>query len=283
MFPAPFDYRVASSLEEAVGLLAELGEDARILAGGHSLVPLMKLRLAEPKVLIDLGRLRDLAYVRAEDGVVRIGAMTTHAEVEWSETLAQLVPLLPEVARVIGDPQVRNRGTVGGSLAHADPGADLPAAVLALDAGLRLVGPDGERTVPAREFFLGVFTTALAPAEVLAEVVVPVPPSGSGQAYVKFPHPASGFAVVGVAVVLSPESVRVGITGASSVPYRARGVEASLAGRPPTPETIAEAAAHAADGVDLLGDIYASSAYRAHLARVGTRRALETATARAGP
>jgi carbon-monoxide dehydrogenase medium subunit len=280
MFPAPFDYRVASSLEEAVGLLAQFGEDARVLAGGHSLLPLMKLGLAEPKVLIDLGRLRDLAYIRAEDGVVRIGALTTHAKIEWSERLAEVVPLLPEVARVIGDPQVRNRGTIGGSLVHADPRADFPAAVLALDAQLRILGPSGERMVAASEFFQGVFTTVLRPDEVLVEVVVPLAPEGSGSAYVKFPHPASGYAVAGVAAYFDPDGVCVGITGASATPYRARAVEQALADNRNL-DGIAAAAALAADGVDLTGDLFASSAYRAHLARVCTRRALETAVARA--
>ena len=280
MFPAPFDYHVASSLEEAVGLLAQFGEDARILAGGHSLLPLMKLRLAEPKVLIDLGRLRDLAYIRTDGGVARIGALTTHADIEWSQVLAEAVPLLPEVARVIGDPQVRNRGTIGGSLAHADPSADFPAAILALDAQLRILGPSGERTIGANEFFRGVFTTALRPDEVLMEVLVPLAPEGSGAAYVKFPHPASGYAVAGVAAYLAPDGARVGITGISAIPYRASAVEQALA-EDPNLDDIAAAAALAADDVDVTGDLFASSGYRAQLARVCTRRAVEMAAARA--
>lgn len=280
MYPAPFDYRVASSLEEAVGLLAEFGEDARVLAGGHSLLPLMKLRLAEPKVLIDLGRLRDLAYIRIEDGVVRIGALTTHAKIEWSERLAEVVPLLPDVARVIGDPQVRNRGTIGGSLAHAAPGADFPAAVLALGAELRILGPSGERTVPASEFFRGMFSTALRCNEVLVEVLVPVAPNGSGSAYVKFPHPASGYAVTGVAAQVETDRVRVGVAGAAATPYRAGGVERALLGSL-NGRDIAAAAALAADNVDLTGDLFASPTFRAHLTRVCARRALEMAVARA--
>ncbi len=278
MIPAAFDYLRPGSLDEAVGLLSK-HEDAKVLAGGHSLLPAMKLRLAQPRVLIDIGRIADLRYVHEKDGRIAIGAMTPHAEIEASGLLREACPLLPEVAPLIGDPQVRNRGTIGGSLAHADPAADWPAAILALEAEIEVAGPQGRRTVAAADFFVDLFQTALRPNEILVEVRVPR--TGKSVAYAKFAQKASGFAICGVAAVVdrAKSAARVGITGVASKAYRATKVEAALRGKL-TPEGAAAAAAKAAQGVDPLGDIHASSGYRAHLATVYTRRALEQALSR---
>jgi carbon-monoxide dehydrogenase medium subunit len=277
MIPAPFDYHRPGTLEEAVALLARHGEDAKVLAGGHSLLPAMKLRLAQPKVLVDIGRIPGLSYVREQEGRIAIGAMTTHREIESSVLLRQSCPLLSEVAAVIGDAQVRNRGTIGGSLAHADPAADWPAAVLALDAELEAAGPDGTRVVPARSFFVDMLQTALAPHEILREIrVAPTPRS---VAYEKFAQKASGFALCGVAVAVENYAARVAITGVAPKAYRASAVEAALRGKFSASQ-IPAASGKAAEGVEPLSDIHASAEYRAHLARVLTRRALEKALAR---
>src|SRR6516225_3368092 len=199
MIPADFDYIAAKSLDEALSLLAKHKNEAKLLAGGHSLLPAMKLRLAQPKVLIDLGRIKELSYVKEEGGQIRIGAMTTHFQIETSEVLHRACPLLPETASNLGDMQVRNKGTIGGSVAHADPAADWPAAVLALNAEFVAVSAKGERVIKAENFFVDLLTTALEPNEILREISIAVP-KGADQAYVKFRHPASGFAVVGVAV-----------------------------------------------------------------------------------
>lgn len=279
MYPASFEYLRPSTINEALTLLSRHGDDAKLLAGGHSLIPAMKLRLAQPKVVIDIGRIGNLSYIRKTDGVIAIGAMTSHRDVVMSNLLQDRCPLLPETAASIGDVQVRNKGTIGGSLAHADPAADYPAAILALDAEVRVVGPRGERTITADGFFVDLLQTALAPDEILVEVRVPVTPLSV--AYVKTEQKASGFALAGVAAVISPRGVRIGITGVARAPYRARGAEDLLAGEGSmTREAIARAATHAADGVEPLGDIHASSDYRAHLARVNTRRALELAAKR---
>src|SRR5206468_12764710 len=261
--------------------------DAKILAGGHSLLPAMKLRLAQPSVLIDIGRIRDLAYIREENGQIRIGAMTTHFQIEASERLCDICPVLPEAAAQIGDTQVRNRGTVGGSLAHADPAADWPAVMIALKAEIVAVGGSGERVIAADDFFVDMLTTALDAGEILREIRLPVPAGRYGQAYVKAAQPASGFAVVGVAVHLvrdaggDCESISVGITGVASKAYRAAGVEAALVGSSLDEQAIAAAAAMAADGVTINGDLYASEGYRTHLAQVYTRRAIQAAAERA--
>ncbi|HYX70301.1 MAG TPA: xanthine dehydrogenase family protein subunit M [Terriglobales bacterium] len=281
MIPATFDYESPRTLGEALALLAARGEEAKLLAGGHSLLPAMKLRLAQPPALIDLGRIPGLAYIREAHERISLGAMTTHAAVADSDLLHSGCPLLAETAAAIGDVQVRNRGTLGGSLAHADPAADYPAAILALDAELVTISEKGERVIKARDFFTGMFTTALRPDEILIEVRVPKT-GAAGTAYKKFHHPASGFAVVGVAAVVRIkagriESASVGITGVAERAYRATAVEQALRGQ----ASIADAAAHAADGVEALGDHFASSEYRAHLAAVFTRRALEEARARA--
>lgn len=268
MIPAPFDYVRPSSLSEALDLLAKHGEDAKLLAGGHSLLPAMKLRLAQPTILIDIGRLEDLRFIRAEGDRLAIGALSTHGELEASELLRTACPLLAETAALIGDVQVRNRGTIGGSLAHADPAADWPAAMLALGADLELVGPEGRRTVPAEDFFVDLLQTALAPGEILTSLRVPR--TGPTVAYEKFAQKASGFAICGVAVV-QDQGIRVGITGVAPKPYRARAVEEAFA------RGLPDAAEHAAQGVEVMGDLHASPEFRAHLARVYTRRAIARA------
>lgn len=286
MIPAPFDYVAPATLDEALSLLAERQDDAKILAGGHSLIPAMKLRLAQPAMLVDIGRIRDLSYITEGDGQIRVGAMTTHYQLESSERLREICPLLPECAAAIGDVQVRNKGTIGGSLAHADPAADWPAAVIALRAEMVVTSARGERTVPADDFFVDMLTTALLPDEILREIRVPLPPHGTGQAYTKVPHPASGFAVVGVAVTLARgadgncQGAGVGVTGAAAKAYRAAGVEDALNNHALDGQAIAAAAAHAADGVDANSDLYASADYRRHLAVVYTRRAVEAAASR---
>lgn len=279
MHPAPFDYVRASSLAEAIALLARHGDDAKILAGGHSLIPAMKLRLARPSVVIDIGGVADLAYVR-EGAPIAIGAMTTHRAIEASPLLNERCPLLPQVASQIGDVQVRNRGTIGGSLAHADPAADWPAAMLALDAEIVLAGPSGTRTVKAADFFTGVMQTAIGPGEILCEMRVPA--TGRGVAYVKTEQKASGFALCGVAAVVDAkaQAARIGITGVGATAYRASAVEQVLAGRPINAGAIASAATRAAEGVDPLSDIHATAEFRANLARVNTARALTSAAGR---
>ena len=277
MIPAQFDYVAPKTLDEAVRLLAERPDDAKILAGGHSLLPAMKLRLAQPGLLVDLGRIRDLSYITAENGHIRIGAMTTHYEIESSALLAERCPLLPETAKHIGDVQVRNKGTLGGSLAHADPAADWPAAILALGAEIVVAGPGGERTIGSDDFFVDLMTTALGPNEILREIRIPVPRAGTGAAYLKVRQPASGFAVVGVAACVSGTDARVAVTGISAKAYRATAVEQAYAAG----ADAATAAARVADGVDVNGDLYASADFRRHLARVYTGRAIEAAASRA--
>ncbi len=286
MIPTQFEYVSATSLDDALGHLARHKDDAKLLAGGHSLLPAMKLRLMQPQVLIDLGGIKDLAYIREEGGQIRIGAMTTHYQIESSDLLRRVCPLLPETAVNLGDLQVRNKGTLGGSLAHADPAADWPAAILALDSELAVKGSKGERTIRAADFFVDLLTTALQTGEILREIRIPKPSGRVGQCYLKFRHPASGFAVVGVAANVTLDgagkilSAGVGITGVGPKAYRARGVEDALRGQMPNEKTLGAAAAHAADKVEANSDLFASSEYRRTLAQVYTRRALETAVSR---
>ncbi len=288
MFPASFGYFAARSLEEALELLTKHGEDAKLLAGGHSLIPAMKLRLASPRYLIDIGQVPGLSGVRIDGKTLVIGALTVHADVASSDLVRKHLPGLADAAAVIGDVQVRNRGTIGGSVAHADPAADFPVILTALNAWFVLVSPSGRRTVPADGFFIDFFTTALAPNEVLTEIRVPLPPSGSGTAYVKLPHPASGYVVVsaGVLVIRQPsgqcKSARVAIGGLGSGPLRAVATETALQEQPLTPEVIAAAASKAAEGADPDDDLYASADYKRHMATVYTRRAIEKAVRRAG-
>jgi carbon-monoxide dehydrogenase medium subunit len=283
--PESFGYHAPATIDEALALLREHGDDAKLLAGGHSLLPAMKLRLAAPAQLIDLRRLQgELRYLRDDGDHLAIGALTTHSELVAAPELAASAPLLAEAAATIGDVQVRNMGTLGGSLAHADPAGDLPAAVLAAGATLVLRGPGGERTLPADAFFLGFFETALEPDEILTEVRVPRELGGSS--YQKFAHPASGYAVVGVGALLERDgervsACRVGVTGLSGEAYRAEAVEGALLGRAFDAALAAEAAALVADGAEPLGDPFASEEFRSHLAVVTCRRALQTAWERA--
>jgi len=287
MIPAAFDYEAPATLEEAVSLLASDPDGAKILAGGHSLIPAMKLRLAQPQLLVDIARIKLLSYIREDGDQILIGATTTHYQLESSNLLKQICPLIPACAASIGDVQVRNKGTIGGSIAHSDPAGDWPAAMLALDADLVLVGPNGERTVKAANFFVDLLTTDLQPGEILREIRVAKPSGRFGQAYQKVPHPASGFAVVGVAVNLalnddgSCKAAQIGVTGVDVKAYRAKSVEAALAGKILDEQTITDAAAHVCDGVDPNADLYASGEYRCHLAQVHTRRAIEAAKANA--
>jgi len=286
MIPSSFDYIAAKTLDEAISLLAKHKDDAKILAGGHSLLPAMKLRLMQPKVLIDLGRIRDLSYIKEEGGQIRIGAMTTHFQIEISDVLRRSCPLLPETATHLGDMQVRNKGTIGGSLAHSDPAADWPAAILALGAEIVATSAKGDRVIKATDFFVEMLTTSLQPGEILREIRIPAGKGKIAQAYVKVRHPASGFAVVGVAVNLSIDggkcqSAGIGITGVSPKAYRAAKVESALEGNAIDAKTLSAASAHATDGIDINSDLYASAEYRKQLATVYTRRALELAASRA--
>jgi len=280
MIPAAFDYVQPKTLDEALAALAS-HEDSKVLAGGHSLIPAMKLRFAQPKTVVDLSRIADLSYIHEHGDQVAIGAMTTHYDIESSALLADKCPLMPEVAAQIGDVQVRNKGTLGGSLVHADPAADWPAPILALDAEMEIAGLGGRRTVKARKFFVEMMQSAVRPDEILVEIRVPV--TGRNVAYVKFAQKASGFAIAGVAVVvvdLAQNTVRVGVTGVAPKAYRAAAVEKALRGKTVTADAIQAAAAKAARGIEPLNDIHASAGFRAHLACVNTRRALELAAAR---
>lgn len=279
MIPATFEYLRPQTLDEALSLLGE-HEDAKVLAGGHSLIPAMKLRLAQPKTIIDIGRLADLSYLREQDGRIVIGALATHYQIESSPLLRDQCPLLSEVAPQIGDVQVRNRGTLGGSLVHADPASDWPAAILALEAELTIAGANGRRTVSAIDFFVEMMESAVQPNEILCEIRVPK--TGRSVAYVKSAQKASGFAIAGVATVVDKarRTAAIGITGIAAKPYRATAVESALAGNGLTMQSVAAAAAKAAENVDPLSDIHASAEFRAHLAQINTRRALELALSR---
>ncbi|HEX9548384.1 MAG TPA: xanthine dehydrogenase family protein subunit M [Acidimicrobiales bacterium] len=268
MIPAKFDYQRAGSAEEALSLLGQYGDDAKLLAGGHSLLPLMKLRLAAPAVLVDIGRLSDLSYVREDGDSIAIGALTRHRDLETSPVLAEHVPLLARAASFVGDPQVRHRGTIGGSLSHGDPASDLPAVVLALGGTLVARGPGGVRSVGAGEFFKGFLETALAPDELLTEIRVPKV-GGAGWSFQKFNRRAQDWAIVGVAAVHNG-TTGVALVNMGSTPVRAGAVESALA----SGASAAQAAAHAADGLDPPADLNASPEYRRHLAEVLVRRAL---------
>jgi carbon-monoxide dehydrogenase medium subunit len=282
MFPAEFDYKAPASLNEAITALRNSPDDTKALAGGQSLLPLMKLRLAGPKTLVDLRNVPELRGIRSDGSGVIYGAMTTYFQAIDSPITQSKTPLVIQALRQVGDPQVRARGTIGGSLAHADPAGDLPAVALALNARMHAVGPNGERDIASSDFFTDLLTTALGATELLAWVRfegTDLPRTGT--AYVKHRHPASGYAVVGVAAVVmldangAVQEARVGITGAGTHAARARGVEQALAGQ--SLSAAAAASAHAADGLDLLSDYYASAEYRAHLARTLTLRALNQA------
>jgi carbon-monoxide dehydrogenase medium subunit len=273
MIPAAFDYVRAGSVDEALAALAEHGDDAKLLAGGMSLLPLMKLRLATPTVLVDVGRVSDLAHVTDGGDHIAIGALTRHRELETSELLARECGVLRAVAAEVGDNQVRHRGTIGGSTAHGDPASDLPAVLLALDAILVARGPGGERTISASEFFHGFLETALAPDELLVEIRVPKT-GAEGFSYQKFNRRAQDWAIVG-ALAVRNGSTRVALVNMGTTPLRARGVEEALSGG----ASAADAAAHAAEGTEPPTDLNAGPEYREHLARVLVRRALEAAGA----
>jgi aerobic carbon-monoxide dehydrogenase medium subunit len=280
MIPVAFDYVRPATLDEALSLLARHGEDAKVLAGGHSLIPAMKLRLSQPKVVVDIGRIGNLRSISELDGKIVIGALTTHYEIESSDLLARSCPLLREVAGEIGDVQVRNKGTIGGSCVHADPAGDWPAAMLALDAEFEIAGPGGTRSVSADNFFVDILTSAIESGEILTSIRVPT--TSKTVAYVKFAQKASGFAIAGVAAVVDKarKVVAVGVTGVAAKAYRAAGVESALRGSDLSAAAIETAAQKAADGVDPLSDIHASAEFRAHLARVLTKRALALAFSR---
>jgi carbon-monoxide dehydrogenase medium subunit len=265
VIPAQFGYRRASSVDEALALLGEYGEDAKLLAGGQSLLPLMKLRFAAPEVLVDVAQIRELRYVRVDGDTVRIGAMTRYHDLHSDEVLREHAPLLAHAAGVIGDPQIRHRGTIGGALVHADPAADLPAAVLASDGVLVVSGPSGTREIPVTEFFLGPFTTPVRPDEMLVEIRVPSR-AGIGWGYEKFTRRSIDWAIVGVAALGSS----VALINVAGTPVRATAVESALAAGT-SPEQAAELAS---EGLSPADEPHASSAYRKHLARVLTARAL---------
>lgn len=308
--PAAFDYHRATTVDEAIALLHQYGEEAKLLAGGHSLLPAMKLRLAQPEHLIDIGRISGLSYIREDNGAVAVGAMTTYRTIERSALLRSHFALLPEGTAMIGDQQVRNRGTIGGSVAHSDPAADMPGIVLALKANIVAHGPSarfslapssahwkkasigvrgtgGERTIEADHFFLDLFTTALLPNEIVTEIRFALPPAHTGSAYEKLANKASHYAVTGCAAVISLggdgtcSAASVVITGASVKPMRASTVEAALVGKKLDEATVAHAASHAADGLELVEDIHGSKAYRAQMSCVMAKRAILKAAERA--
>jgi carbon-monoxide dehydrogenase medium subunit len=286
MFPASFGYVAAHSVDEALQLLEKHGDAGKLLAGGHSLIPAMKLRLMSPGTLIDLGTIPGLRSIRVDGTSVVIGALTVHADVASSDLVRKHLPGLAEAASVIGDMQVRNRGTIGGSVAHADPAADLPVVLTALNASFVVQASTGNRTIAVDEFFTDFYTTAMAANEILTEIHVPIPPSGSGTAYAKLPHPASGYVVVSAGALITQSSgscvsARLAIGGLASGPIRAAATEIELRGKSLTPEAINAAAAKAADNSDPTEDSYASVEYKKHVATVYARKAIEAAAQRA--
>ena len=287
MYPASFEYHTPTTLAEAIALLGRYGDEAKVLSGSQSLIPLMKLRLAQPAHVVDLRKVDCLTGVREVQGAIQIGALTTHATLAKSELLRAKLPMAAEAAGQIGDAQVRNLGTIGGSLAHADPSADWPAVLTALDASVVVAGPQGERTLKVEQLILGPLTTALEPGEILTQVRVALPPARTAGAYEKLPHPASRFAVVGVAAEISLDArntvqwSRIAITGLGSKVTRATGVERALQGKAADPAAIKSAAARAAEGLELRADLSGSAAYKAQLAAVYTERAVLRAVSRA--
>jgi carbon-monoxide dehydrogenase medium subunit len=287
VYPAPFDYHAPTSVGDALQLLAQYGDDAKLLAGGHSLIPILKLRFAQPAHLIDVRRIPGLAGIREDGDAVVIGATTTHRAVERSALLQRVLPMLPETASHIGDPQVRNLGTIGGSLAHADPGADLPAVMLALGAELRTASARGGRAIAADDFFIGLMTSALEPDELLTEVRIPAARGRVGGAYEKHAHPASRYALVGVAALVTlgddgrVAAARVALTGVGERPTRAPAAERALAGQTADAAAYERAAEAAAQELEPRADLQGSVEYKRNLARVCIRRALTRAVERA--
>ena len=291
MVAATFDYHSPSTVREAVTILND-NADAKVLAGGHSLIPMMKLRLAEPSALIDLGRVDGISYINADVGALAIGSMTSYYDIVTSDAVASNAPVLAEAASQVADPQVRNMGTIGGSLAHGDPAADLPAVMLALGAELvasshASFGRVSTRTISADDFFVDLFTTALAANEILTEIRIPAAAAGSGAAYAKMANKASHFAIVGVAASVTVEggtctATRIGVTGAGASASRASESESRLVGSSLDEGAIFSAAGHVTDGIELNEDIHASAEYRDHLTKVFALRAINAAVARAG-
>ena len=287
MIAQNFDYVAPTSLGEAVNLLQKHAGRAKIVAGGHSLIPMMKLRLAAPEFLIDIGRIHELSYVKEDGGKIRIGALTTHHFIETSDEIRRRLSALADAAGLIGDIQVRNKGTIGGSIAHADPAADYPASILAFDATIITLGPKGERQIPASQFFVDMLTTALDGNEVVREIQIPVKSGKTGSAYLKMAQKASGFAICGAAAVVELDgggalsTVAVGITGVGNRAFRATKTEAVLKGTKPSAAVLKKACEAASDRIVALDDIHASADYRLDLARVFARRALEAAIERA--
>ncbi len=286
MITQTFTLESPATIEEAVTSLGR-SPDAKVIAGGHSLIPLMKLGLSEPKQLVDLRRIRQLRDIKSEDGAIVVGALATHRSIADHATIRKTLTALAEAAGGVGDLQVRSRGTIGGSLAHADPAADEPAPTLAFEATIRVIGPKGRRDIPAREFFKGPFETALSPSEIVIEVRFAAPAGRSGSAYAKFAHPASGFAIVGVAAVITlkgdgtVERATIGVTGATATPFRSSAAERALIGARGDTSAIAAAASKAADGISALSDLAASAEFRRHLVTVYARRAVGLAIERA--
>ncbi len=280
MIPTNFEYHAPDSIEAALGLLERYGDECKILSGGHSLIPVLKLRLASPSAIIDIGRINALDYIKTDGDKLRIGALSTHGAIASSALIVDVCPLLAETASQIGDQQVRNRGTIGGSLAHADPAADWPAAVLALDAQIHLRSQRGERTVAAADFFIDMLTSDVRAGEIVTEVSLKLPAVPKAACYLKVPQQASGFAIIGVAVQADLakgvcNDIRIGVTGLSPTPYRATSTESLLKGQKPDSASIAAAAAKAdSEAADAMEDIHASGAYRRHLVRIYTKRAL---------
>jgi len=278
MIPASFDYVRATSLSQAIGLLQDDPEGAKLVAGGHTLIPTLKLRLASPALLIDIGGIQELKGIEVGNQI-RIGALTTHAELLASKELYDALPIFRQTADIIADPQVRNRGTIGGSLANADPAADWPAVVVALNAELEIAGPDGHRRIPAKDFFVDIFTTALEASEVLAAIHIARPVAGTQFRYRKIRHPASGYAVVGVAVAMRLKDgvvshASIGVTGAAGHAFAAEPATEFLIGKALTRETIEGAARLASEQAECLSDHYASAEYRKHLVKTEVARAL---------
>ena len=286
MYPAAFEYHSPTSIKDALGLMGKHGDDAKLLAGGHSLIPMMKLRLAQPKHLIDLRNVPGLKGVKEEGGTIVIGAMTTWYELETNATIKSKCAVVGETASIVGDPAVRNLGTIGGGLAHADPAADMPATAIACNFEFVCEGPKGRRTVKVDDWFQGLMSTAVKDDEILVEIRVPPVPKSA--AYLKFPHPASRFAIVGVAAVVTTDGSgtcskeSIGVTGAGTKAVRAKGVEAALVGKNLAGAGAIEAAAQkGAEGIDVQADLQGSVEYKAHLCRVFAKRAVEAASKRA--